>query len=327
MSKFDISLTVPRAYGYARVSHEKSLKKGDSLPSQEQRIKNYFDNYLAISEDTEVIWGGCKTESKNISAYRVMFESRPAGRELMSVLRPGDHLIVDKVDRIWRSLEDFIMLVKILREKQIHIHIVEFLGMPIRNDTKMGEFVLRLFVMISELDSQIKSERIKDAIGVVRRKGRRSTCHAPLGCKMVKRTETRNGKPKVVSYLEWSVSERTIMKEIVRLLDEERMLWHDAGPHIEKFIAKVEQREPRSTNDPGYIHALKPNGLWRRYYSYETAYAYLGIRTPAEIPTRDKLLEAARQSRRIRTDRHLKISKKRSQIQKLDPEYILSFKG
>lgn len=316
MGKFDPPTRTPIAYGYARVSHINSLNKGDSLPSQQQRIQTYYDTQL---KGEGVEWGGVRNDGTNISAYRVMFSVRPAGRELMALLKPGDHLILDKVDRIWRSLPDFIRLMEKLDNLGVTVHIVNFLGSSIRNNTSMGEFTLKLFVLMAELESAIKAERIQEAIAVARRKGQRTGVAIPAGCR-VKKHPHPSIAGKKISKLHWCEKQRTIMAEIVRLIDEEDLEWHAALPRIEEFIAKIEKRKPRETKKQERNLIDK----YRRMYRNEVAYRYLKIRDPSDIPKTDILQEAARQHRRERTEQRVGPGGRRytSEIPEITPDQL-----
>lgn len=318
MSKFDPPTTTPTAYGYGRVSHLNSLEKAESLPAQENRIQNYYETRLAAEG---IQWGGCDTDGTSVSAFKVMFHCRPAGKRIMAKLQPGDHLILDKVDRIWRSLNDFIRLMEKLESKGVTVHIVSFLGSSIQNNTPMGQFMLKQFVLMAELESTIKAERIKEAINIARIKGRRTGSFVPYGCRIVKAPHPENPK-RTISNLHWCEQQRTIMAEIVRLLDDERLQWDQAHDKIEAFIAKVERRAIRSLQR----QASDRKQTWPNMYAYETAYRYLGVRDPSQIPKRDVIREAARQYKRERANRRYaeKGANRKSNVPEISPEQLLN---
>ena len=316
MGKFDPPTTSPVAYGYARVSHVNSFDKGESLPSQEQRITKYYDNNL---KKEGVKFAGVLNDGRNISAFKVPFWTRPAGREILSKINKGDHIILDKVDRIWRSLEDFVNLMKRFNEMEITVHIVNFLGSTIQNNTPMGKFMLQQFVLMGELESTIKSERIREALHVLKKKGQSTGYHVPPGCRVRKHKAV--GSKKMISTLYWSEKERSIMAEIVRLIDDECLVYHHATPLIEDFIAKLENRPPRRYHQ---YRDLAIN-VWPRFYKYEVAYKYLNITKPSEIPKREFVYEAARQHKRERTTNRGKTAKSNynSLIPQITPQDLI----
>lgn len=317
-NRFHPPATSPTAYGYSRVSHSDSFLKGDSLPSQELRIKQYYETHL---KPQGIALGGIENDGTNVSAYKVMFHVRPAGRRLLEQMKPGDHLIVDKVDRFWRSLKDFIHLMELFEKKNITVHIVNFLGQSVQNNTPMGDFILKQFVMIAELESTIKSERIAEALHVKRISGLRIGSAVPPGCRL-ERTKCNTNQRGYYETLKWCEKRRTIMAEITRLILEERLTWWKASSHIEAFIAQVEQREPRKILNNNKDLLFK----WPRLFFYECAYRYLGIREPGQIPRKDVIYEAARQYKRVMINRRAKELGKYHQsiVPAISPEELLA---
>lgn len=290
------SNTVNTAYGYGRVSHADSYKggHGDSLPGQQERITAYYEKEL---KDKGIRWGGFSHDEKNISAFRVAFKDRPAGKKILSQLKPGDILIFDKVDRIWRSNRDFVYLMEHLRDKGITVHIVSLLGQSFQNNTAMGEFMMKMFVLFAELDSSIKSERTKEGLGVVRSLGRAHGGHcAWAGCKIV----PKKMGDRTVSFLQWDEPVRAMMGKIVAMMDvKPTPTWNESIDKIEALFAAHEGRQVRP-----YDAAYRDKDKFRRYYQYECAYRFLGIKECCQIPPKAILLEAARQHRRQRTLSH-----------------------
>lgn len=280
-------------YGYTRVSHVNSLTKGDSLPAQELRIKNYYDTILS---PLGIVNGGIYNDGMNISAYSVPFSLRPAGKLILSKIQPGDHLVLDKVDRIWRSIEDFCTLMKLFRKRDITVHIVNFLGQSIQNNTVLGDFILRQFVMVAELESAIKSERIKEGLAHARnRRGTRAANTVPFGTSRYKYPDGHRTR----AALKWNEMERKFMSEIVRLRDDEGLSWKEAGPIIARIEAEMYDREIRT---PRQIE-LACRYTWTTMYMMETAYRYLGIEDPNKIPTIDIIREAKNQYKRVNAGR------------------------
>lgn len=158
-----------KAYGYARVSHIEQVKKDNSIPAQRERIKGYYDYNLKHIVD----WGGIEDDNKATSASKISFENRPAGQRLLTILEDGDHIIFDKVDRIWRSVKDFVNLIDTFKNMGVTVHFCDFRGASLSLGTPMGDFFLTMMVAIAELESKTTGSRIKDAIAssVLRRGG------------------------------------------------------------------------------------------------------------------------------------------------------------
>lgn len=224
------------AYSYGRVSHV-NQKDGDSVPAQSQRTQGYFDHK---SSDTEhnlhgVAWGGFFHDGKNISAYKKPFSKRPAGRDLMALLQPGDHIIFDKVDRIWRSNEDFVDLMRWFKRHKITVHFVSLSGCSIDMGTPMGDFLLGLFVNLAELEAARVAERTRDGKTYRRLnslfQGGRHTL--PIGCKLTGLVDRRTGRQRNTLRLEWDWQERAIMAKIVE--------WKDAGRDARWITAQCQK--------------------------------------------------------------------------------------
>jgi DNA invertase Pin-like site-specific DNA recombinase len=309
----------PIAYGYARVSHVNSLEKGESLPAQSERITAYYDSAL---KPLGIDWGGVYDDGTNISAFRVPFHARPAGRKLVEILKPGDHLVLDKVDRIWRSIDDFVYIMQRFKEKNINIHIVNFLGATIQNNTPMGDFILRQFVLIAELESTIKSERIREALARKRNAGGKANYQVPAGCKI----EFRMVNGREERFLVWCEKTRHFMDYLVRLIDDKGLQWKQTTNRVMDRYTKLNLRQvcaDYSDNKEAFLRSL------RRMYLYEVAYRYLGITDPAQIPSREIIFQAARQHRRQRTNERIKKNPRRYSIKKstipaLTPDQLLS---
>lgn len=155
----------PVAYGYGRVSHSSQVEKGNSIPDQQARISAYYDlrRMDERSDLARTTWGCMFGEPKAQSAFSKPLRMRPAGKEIIEVLRPGDHVIIDRLDRMVRSVEDFLDIDRWFGERGISLHIVNMAGASIDTSTAMGRFMLTNFALHAEFESLIKGERIRDA--------------------------------------------------------------------------------------------------------------------------------------------------------------------
>ena len=79
------------AYSYGRVSHADQVDS-DSVPAQSERTKRYYESAL---KESRIKWGGFFHDEKNVSASKKPFFKRKAGRKLIDLLQPGDHIIFD----------------------------------------------------------------------------------------------------------------------------------------------------------------------------------------------------------------------------------------
>ena len=302
--------TPPKAYGYGRVSHVTGMKLAESVPAQQDRIEQYYRLKL---KESGVEWGGFHHDHKQVSAYRIPFRMRASGKELLKLLQPGDHLILDKVDRIWRSLHDFVNLMVDFRKRDISIHIVSFLGGTLENNA-VGELMLKQLVLFAELDSQIKSERIKEALHIRKLRGQATSATSSWGCKRVDRMV--NGKK--TGFIVWDEKAREIGRILVRIIDDGQRTWIQSYDLIEKAIAELEGRPIRKIKDQMTDRKIN----WTRWHRQELAYQYLNIQHPSQIPSVPILVEAARQHRRVISERRNPGRKGLTKIEVITPEML-----
>jgi DNA invertase Pin-like site-specific DNA recombinase len=133
--------------GYARVSTVEQ-----NLNMQIDALKKYGCDRIY-----EEIMTGTKKE-------------RPKLAEMMTILRPGDKVVIYKLDRISRSTKHLIDLSEFFEKKG-----VEFISIQdsIDTSTPMGRFFFRILASIAELERDIISERTKAGLSSARARGRK----------------------------------------------------------------------------------------------------------------------------------------------------------
>jgi DNA invertase Pin-like site-specific DNA recombinase len=133
-------------YGYARVSTEEQ-----SLDMQ----KDAFEKY-----GVDVVY------EEKLSGTK---KDRPKLTALLDVLKPGDKVVVYKLDRISRSTKHLIELTELFEDQK-----VEFVSIcdQIDTSTPMGRFFFRTMASIAELERDIISDRTKAGLEAARARGR-----------------------------------------------------------------------------------------------------------------------------------------------------------
>lgn len=124
-------------YGYARVS-----TLSQDLESQLQVLKN---------EGAEVIYQE-KASGKTI-------KDRPELNKLLSTIKPGDTLIITRLDRLARTLIEGAILLEDLFNRGIRVHI---LNMGVLENTTMGKLILHFILAIAEFERSNIVERTQD---------------------------------------------------------------------------------------------------------------------------------------------------------------------
>lgn len=134
-------------FGYARVStHEQSLDL------QIDALKQY---------GVERIFQEKMTGTRN---------HRPELDELLKYVRPGDTVVVWKLDRIGRNMKHLIELVECFKEKGI-----SFVSIKENIDTTSatGKLIFNIFASLAEFERDIIVERTKAGLDAARARGRK----------------------------------------------------------------------------------------------------------------------------------------------------------
>ena len=106
-----------------------------------------------------------------VRTEKVSGRSREGRTELQNVLqfvRPGDTVVVTKLDRLGRSIRDVLNLVHELSQKGASLQVLE---PAIRTDGPVGKMVLTVLGMVSEMELGFIKERQRAGIEQAKAKG------------------------------------------------------------------------------------------------------------------------------------------------------------
>ncbi|MFF2290472.1 recombinase family protein [Peribacillus butanolivorans] len=131
-------------YGYARVS-----TANQDLESQLTALKN---------EGCEKIYSEKFTGTK---------ADRPQFKELLSILKEGDTLVVTKLDRFARSTGDAIQTVKELFNKGVKVHV---LNMGLVEDTPTGRLIFNILSSFAEFERDMIVERTQEGKAIAKQR-------------------------------------------------------------------------------------------------------------------------------------------------------------
>jgi len=87
---------------------------------------------------------------------------------LLEFLRPGDTLIVTRIDRLARSLRDLQNIVHELREKGVHLKATE---QPIDTSSAAGKAFLSMLGVFAEFENNLRRERQMEGINAAKARG------------------------------------------------------------------------------------------------------------------------------------------------------------
>jgi DNA invertase Pin-like site-specific DNA recombinase len=133
-------------YGYARVSTD------DQNPALQL---------------TALQKAGCKRVFKD-EGLSGATTKRPALTRCLKALRPGDTLMVWKLDRLGRSLHDLITLLDALRTQGIHF---QSLTEHIDTETAAGRAMWQMIGVLAELERSLITERTRAGVKAARQRG------------------------------------------------------------------------------------------------------------------------------------------------------------
>lgn len=189
-------------YGYCRLSVDR--QESLSIETQRAAIVAYcvqrfsretFDPDRQVYADPGVSAG-------------ISLGERPEGAKLLALLKRGDHVVVAKLDRAFRSVSDAADTITEFDRRGVSIH---FLDLQVDTSTPVGRLIIHVIAAFAQLERERIGERIRDA-----NKHRRSQgvpwmpawC-APKGWKIQRTKAGRKFTP-------WE-AERKQCREILRL--------------------------------------------------------------------------------------------------------------
>ena len=137
-------------YGYIRVSTQRQAEEGESLGAQRRTIEGYC-LMKGLSKPQFFVEEG-------VSGSKPLSE-RPAGKQLLAALKPGDKIICTKLDRAFRSALDALDILDRFKSQGIALHLLD-LG----TDDVTGNGVSRLVFTILSAVAEAERDRIRSRI-------------------------------------------------------------------------------------------------------------------------------------------------------------------
>ena len=134
-------------YGYARVSTLGQARDGNSLDDQVRRLRDagceeiYSDSFTGTKMD------------------------RPEFTKLLGLLRPGDRLVVVKLDRFARTAAGGIECIRELLDRGVSVHI---LNMGLIDNTPTGKLMVTMLFAFAEFERDMIVERTMTGKAVAR---------------------------------------------------------------------------------------------------------------------------------------------------------------
>ena len=139
--QMDELMNKPIVYGYARVSSKGQARDGNSLEVQRNALE---------AAGAEVVLSDAFTGTKL---------DRPELDKLLREIKAGDTLIVTKLDRIARSVQQGIQLIDDLARKGVKIHV---LNMGMMDDTPTGRLIRNVMLCFAEFERDMIWQRTQE---------------------------------------------------------------------------------------------------------------------------------------------------------------------
>lgn len=126
---------------------------------------------------------GCDKERIFIDKISGKLARRPELDKAMLVLRPGDQLVITKLDRLGRSLAHLIDLAAELQDRDVDLVVLD---QGIDTSTAVGRMFFHILGAIAEFEHALMSERTLDGLAAARARGRTGGQKPKLGPRQAK---------------------------------------------------------------------------------------------------------------------------------------------
>src|SRR6266566_4977767 len=100
------------------------------------------------------------------------YDARPGLESCLKALRPGDTLVVWKLDRLGRNLRHLVNVVHDLTERNIGLRVLTGQGAAIDTTTAAGKLVFGIFAALAEFERELIRERTIAGLAAARARGR-----------------------------------------------------------------------------------------------------------------------------------------------------------
>ena len=219
-------------YGYVRVSHDRQASSGLSIAAQAKRIKEHA---LTIRGHKLV---RIFTDSA-VSASRKPLLARPQGGDLDQALEAGDHVVIAKLDRAFRRLADFAVILEQWQNRGVYVHLLDI---GVDTSTLAGKLLAGVMASVAALESGRIAERIRDAKAVMRASGRSTNGRAVIGYRTIRRLLVPDpGARRIARRIIRLSSNGRSNPEIAALLNRRSLRTCDGRPWTHQAVWRVQR--------------------------------------------------------------------------------------
>ncbi|CAA3928515.1 DNA-invertase hin [Staphylococcus aureus] len=182
------------------------------------RVSTGLQN-LNLQEDQLNQYGCEKIFSDHISGSK---SKRPGLDKAIEFARAGDTIVVWRLDRLGRNMEDLITLVNELNNRGVGFHSLEE-NITMDKSSSTGQLLFHLFAAFAEFERNLILERSSAGRIAARARGRYGGRPEKLNKQDLKLLKTLydNGTPIKTIAEQWKVSRTTIYRYLNRLNNQE----------------------------------------------------------------------------------------------------------
>jgi len=240
--------SVKRCAIYTRKSSEEGLEQSfNSLDAQREACESF------IKSQQHEGWSSLPAQY-NDGGFSGGNTGRPALQTLINDIKSDkiNVVVVYKVDRLSRSLADFVRIIDLFDKYEVSFVSVT---QQFNTSSSMGRLTLNVLLSFAQFEREVTSERIRDKIAASKRKGMWMGGVVPLGFDVIdKKLVVNNTEAKTVRH----IYNRYVKLGTVRKLKEEL----DAEGYISKRRDKNQCRGGGKPFGRGALYALLKNPLY-----------------------------------------------------------------
>jgi DNA invertase Pin-like site-specific DNA recombinase len=162
--------------GYGRASTDKQVES----PNVQMDIMRTHAARVGLAEPTWYM--------DEAMSGKIPLTQRPAGARLIADLRKGDHVIIAKIDRLSRSILDFIGTIDAWSRLGVTIHPCDF-PMTIRPEDPACMAFVQMMAVFAQFERKMIGQRTREAKQYHKQIGRKTGPHPPWGFRWVERAD------------------------------------------------------------------------------------------------------------------------------------------
>ena len=241
---------IKRCAVYTRVSIEALEHEFNSLDAQRESAENYIKSQ---KENGWVIL----PEHYDDDGYSGGNTERPALKRLLADVEAGkiDIILIYKMDRLSRSLLDFMKLAEMLEKYDVSFVSVT---QDINTSTSSGRMMLNILMTFSEYERDVVAERIRDKIAGAKRRGKFCGGAPILGYDTnhkTKKLEVNRSEALVVREIFEQYSKLGSSLDVIRVMDKK-------GYRTKDWVSKKGRHHTGKKFVPATIYRILNNVLY-----------------------------------------------------------------